>query len=639
MNDVMEKHSTFNAQRSTSKDGCAPIFGRWKLSVGRWTFFFTLILCLHASAQSPAPQPDPLMQLMLTQPSIEVSTNIEINAVFDPPTIGVGEKTTYRITINAISDSIKWPEDIYAPSELSLKQSARGQVLQSAGAALKPMTTINHHVTSATAGEFTIPEFRVKIYGRNVAVPAARLIVSDDIVMTNAPSSRLFVEVSSTNAFCGQPVKVRVLMPSLRGNVIQALQQVQVNGDGILVDQSAVRQSIQQLDFNGRSAPTYIYETTLTPLVAGGINVGAQAFTSGNQFAGAIIIRGNATIPGSGAAPILLDSDSVRLNVEPLPRSGVLPGFSGAIGQFTLDATRLTTNRVAVGDSVKLLVTFRTSGESIRLLAPPSPVVSNWQMFPPLPEGGPVLTATTEGIACSQTFVYTLIPLTNDMTKTPAIPFSCFNPLSKSYVDLTIPPQPITVLAGGATAEAQAFAQSAAATINDKKLQLSSIALSPGRTNSSLLPLQMRESFLLLQLVPLVGFTGLWAWDRRRKFYESHPEILVRRKVKHALSRERIMLRHAVDAGDTARFASGAVNAMRLVCAPHFPAVPRALVGRDVLLLLGESEQRGRTGEVVRRFFAFTDAAQFGATSPGADDLLGLQGELFAVLDKLEAML
>ena len=54
------------------------------------------------------------------------------------------------------------------------------------------------------------------------------------------------------------------------------------------------------------------------------------------------------------------------------------------------------------------------------------------------------------------------------MTATPAIPFSYFDPAQKKYVDLTIPAVTIKVLSGGATAEAQAIAQVAAAATNER---------------------------------------------------------------------------------------------------------------------------------------------------------------------------
>jgi hypothetical protein len=634
------KRSTFNAQRSTLNDARAQnLFGRWKLNVGRWAFLSAFLLPHSVFAQSPAPQPDPLMQLMLTQPPIEISTNIEVRAVFDPPVVSIGEKSIYRVTINTVSDSVRWPEDIYAPGELVVKQSSRGQFLQPAGATIKPVTTINHHVVANAAGEFTIPEFKVKVYGRNVSVPSARLIVSPNPIPNAPRAARLFLEIAQTNVFTGQPIKVSVILPAGVGNSIQALQQVQLNGDGILLDQTSIRQRVQQVEIGGRAGPAYIFESTITPLVAGGIDVKAQGFTAGNQFAGGVIISGTAVIAGGQPQFSLLDSDAVRLNVEPLPRSGALLGFSGAIGKFTLDPPQMGTNRLVVGEAAKLFVTFRTDGDIKRLLPPQPPAVTNWQIFPPLPEGAHILTATTAGISSAQTFVYTIIPLTNDIRSTPEIPFSYFDPEKKIYKDLTIPALPVNVIAGAATAAAQAIAQAAAAKTNQTRLTLSGLARSPGKSASSLIPLQQRHVFWLAQLVPLLSFAGLWFWDRRRRFYEANPDVLIRKRALWALRQERTSLDKAAAARESKEFCARALSALRIASAPHFPATPRALVGGDVLKLLGESDRDSRQGDAVRKLFSQMDASQFGANTKPTDDLLALKSDLDQVLDGLEARL
>ena len=54
----------------------------------------------------------------------------------------------------------------------------------------------------------------------------------------------------------------------------------------------------------------------------------------------------------------LVDSDPVTIAVRPLPKAGELPGFTGGIGNFTIDPPALTTNRLRVGEPVRLTVTF-----------------------------------------------------------------------------------------------------------------------------------------------------------------------------------------------------------------------------------------------------------------------------------------
>jgi hypothetical protein len=207
-------------------------------------------------------------------------------------------------------------------------------------------------------------------------------------------------------------------------------------------------------------------------------------------------------------------------------------------------------------------------------------------------------------------------------------------------VDLTIPSVPITITPSTTSIDSQLLAEANAASAPDeKKLVLSSLAMTPGSAANSLVPLQQRAWFLLVQLLPVFGFGGLWAWDRRRRYLEQHPDIVLRRRARRALRRERRVLQKAVRAGDSLRYANVAVSAMRVACAPHYPAEPRALVCRDVLDLIGETERAGRVGEVIRRFFAVADASLFSATATETNGLLSLQPELERVLEQLEARL
>src|SRR5262249_9117008 len=145
--------------------------------------------------------------------------------------------------------------------------------------------------------------------------------------------------------------------------------------------------------------------------------------------------------------------------------------------------------------------------------------------------------------------------------------------------------------------------------------------------------------FPVVQLAPALAFTGLWYWDRRRRYLEQHPEVVHRRSARRALIRERRSLRRAARAGDAPSFAAAAVNAMRAACAPHYPAAPPAVVGRDVLEVLPEPDRSGTSGEVVRRIFASIDASRFANNSGDVSQLLSLHPEVESVLEVLEARL
>jgi hypothetical protein len=163
---------------------------------------------------------------------------------------------------------------------------------------------------------------------------------------------------------------------------------------------------------------------------------------------------------------------------------------------------------------------------------------------------------------------------------------------------------------------------------------LSGLAASPGWTGT-LLPLQTSPWFPIVQLIPAGAFLGLWTWDRRRRYYEQHPDVLLRRRARRALHREWRALRRAARDKDAPRFAGAAVSAMRVACAPHYPAEPRALVGKDILQVIGTNG----VSDTVRRFFATSDAAHFAANKSDLSGLLTLQPELEKVLEQLESRL
>jgi hypothetical protein len=438
-----------------------------------------------------------------------------------------------------------------------------------------------------------------------------------------------------TNLFLGQPVNVRVLLPGSQEGVVEGLTQVQFNGEGFMVDMSQVQQRIEAVPLDGRNVASCVFETVITPIEAGRLSLIAQGFTSGSTVSGSVVVIGPVTIPGGLSQHVLVDSDPVIVNVKPLPRERELPGFNGAIGNFTNDPPTLATNVVFVGEPVALTVIIRGQGSLGRLVAPTPPRVRDWRVFAATGDDAPPQVVQARGFA---KFIYTLIPTTESARATPAIPFSFFDPNRGDFVDLTIPAVPITVKAGAQPAEMQAWVQlEATADGGEQEPALSGLAATPGRRARSLAPPHRGPWFL--QLAPALVFAGLWLWDRRRRYLERHPDVVLRRRARRALRREWRALRKAAQSGDVPRFAGCAVSALRVACAPHYPAEPQALVGGDVLPLLEPAQREARAGETVRRVFSVADAERFAPHPADAGELLSLYPELERVLEQLEAKL
>jgi hypothetical protein len=591
----------------------------------RAIFFILPLLVLSAGQYqtASAQTPDQLMQLMRSQPGVDISAPVTATAEFDPPQVRPGEKAVYRVTFNATAVSVNLPGKIPAPPELKIHLSGSGQTMQQVGGEFQNFATFDYDVRADAAGNFTMPEFTAEVYGKPVAIPAAVLEVKTDLPEPHEPARQLFVEPSATNVFVGEVFNVSVFLPATAAGAIEGVSDVQLNGDSFIVDKNASRQSIRSVILNGRRATAYIYETSGTPIAAGTLNLSAQGFTVEMQ-------------PGGAQKMILLDSDPVAVNVRPLPGGNELPGFNGLVGDYASDPPSLATNVLKTGEPVKLTVVIRAPNNLSRITPPPPPRAEGWQIFP-AERGG--IIAGGNGQNPGASFNYTLIPLTTGVRATPVIPFSSFDPVRGQYVDLTIPSLPVTVSASESETNAGAALLVENNSEPEQKIGLSKLAATPGWTTGGLVPWQLRGGFWFVQIFPVLGFCGLWFWDRRRRFLEAHPEIVRRRAARRELRREWRALEKSAAQNDAADFVRRAIHAFQIASAPHFPAAPRALVCGDVLEILTPPERAGKSGETVRRFFSAADAAAFASSPEIKNELLAEKSALKEILLKLEARL
>jgi len=631
--------------------------------VWRWVAALAGVLCfgsvtmaqlatgaLPAAVQPPTgaqPAPsaaklDPLLQLMNSQPPIDTESPVTVQAEFDPPVVVLGGRLIYRLTLNAMNEAIKLPDKLPAPPGLELSPAGRGQTFAYGGPKLVPRTTINFNARVSSLGSFVMPSFVLTAYNKAVTVPAARVTVVPPGTPNAAEAQRLLVELPPGDIYVGQTLNLRVvaLDPSQPGLQLQGLSQVQVNGESFLADTTVYRVRREAVVRDGRSYPALVYELTLTPIRDGTNTFTVQAHAMVSrviQTAPGVVFQGSVLTSTS----TLWESDPVSVVVKSLPREGQLPGFTGAIGTFALEPPRLSTNTVRAGEPVTLTVTIRGQGNIGRLVPPKLAPMREWQVFPPSLDPTPAYVIQQRG---SCTFSYTLIPLSDRIKATPAIPFSYFDPQKAAYINLTIPPVPLTVqpALGGvtlATPVPSSFTGPEETSPGERELVLSGLAETPGRRVRSLVPWQEQHWFPIVQLLPALVMGGLWLWDRRRRYFEQHPEVLLRRQARRGLRRQLRLARKAAAEGDSSRFVAAAVEALREACAPHAAATPRALVCSDVLAELPPAARVGPDGELVRRLFAAADARRFGGLGADGAELLNTRPQLERLLRQLKAKL
>jgi hypothetical protein len=389
-------------------------------------------------------------------------------------------------------------------------------------------------------------------------------------------------------------------------------------------------------EHNGERYAAFIQEVVITPMREGLQTLVAQA---NSISARPIMVQPGVFQNGGG----LIDSDPTKMLVKGLPDAGRLPGFSGAIGSFSVESPKLSANQVRAGDPLTLRVMVRGEGNLGRLTMPPIPRQRDWQSFPPEGDPAPPFIIQQRGYTV---FSYTVIPLNQKLTKTPAIPFCAFDPDKGAYVDLTVPGVPLTVTPPppGSEARLQAAQADSHDDNNDgsdreRALVMTGLADKPGTIVSGLSPLQDRVWFLSLQLVPAIGIAAMLFWEKRRRYLEENPDVVRKRKARRGLRKQLAVAQRAAAERDARGFVTGGINALREACAPHGAANPEALVCADVLRELPRTERENGGGQLVRRLFTADDAIRFGGPVKDGTELLALRPELERVLEELKARL
>ncbi len=208
-----------------------------------------------------------------------------------------------------------------------------------------------------------------------------------------------------------------------------------------------------------------------------------------------------------------IQSEPVALEVKSLP-SGAPPGFSGAVGNFTM-TVEANPKSVQVGDPITVTSTVTGRGNFDRIDGPVLEDERGWHKYPPTSK---FKQDDDVGISGTKTFETVLSPNEKKQTIAPFV-FSFFDPAKEKYVTLRSDAIPVRV--EGTAIAAASPPPSAAAPLNPAS-PTPATAASPSTaatpkpqdilyqlterpaTAQSFVPLYERKTFWLAQIVPLL---------------------------------------------------------------------------------------------------------------------------------------
>jgi len=420
----------------------------------------------------------------------------------------------------------------------------------------------NYSVTPLRPGKFTIPGFEVRAGGQQIRTkpavlevvapagyvppatvpppgaarqPMQALPVPPQPQRGGADGEAFFGELvmGAKTAYVGEVVPVELRF-YFRGDLpLSNLQPPTFGGDGFTAVPLGEPEQTEQMVsntpyrvFTFRSAITAVKTGEITipqikmpgTVISAGAPPGIDAFF--DQF-----FR-NMPIPGMGRQEqIEVTTREKVLQVVPLPKDGRPANFSGAIGQFTLEATA-TPRKASVGEPVTLQLSVSGRGNFDAMASPVLTADEGWRTYAPKED----FTKTDAiGFGGSKKFDFNLVARSN-RTATPGAEFSYFDPSKKGYVTLTSAPIPIDA-AGRETAGSDqdtlppvsaAPAGPQAAPAAPSADDVASPAASMGKASAFGFVPQLRSPwFLRINLALLASFAlalPILLWLRRRAF-------------------------------------------------------------------------------------------------------------------------
>ncbi len=140
-----------------------------------------------------------------------------------------------------------------------------------------------------------------------------------------------------------------------------------------------------------------------------------------------------------------LRSKPIKIVVTPLPKEGQPTDFSGAVGEYTLDAS-VDRTEVKTSEAVTLKVTIKGRGNIKMLPNPKVEIPADFEVYEP--KVTDAIRRRGGVVSGSKTFEYVLIPRAAGTQVIKPVTYSYFDPRKRSYVALRSPEFEIHVAKG-----------------------------------------------------------------------------------------------------------------------------------------------------------------------------------------------
>lgn len=471
---------------------------------------------------------------------------------FDQDAITIGESVTMTMTFDGgRPDAIPAPpsvpglriEDLH--SDMTSMQIINGQITR--------RFSHTFQATPTQTGVFEIPSMAATIEGQPCKSDPLKLTVTapgappPGVNAENPEIAFMRLEVPKQSFYVGEVIRAELQL-YLRDGIMR-ISDFQMNppqAEGFTVGKTT--------ETPHRQATVGNHRYTVVPLTMAYIPVKVGSLTIGSSEGSMNLLMGPLDFFGrpTHSQHLTLTNQAVNVQVLPLPTDNVPPGFSGAVGHYSMALSVSPTN-VAIGDpvTVKVDITGVGSMDGLRL-----PTQMGWQQFKLYPPTSEFHVNQNDPLGVSGTmhFALTAVPESMDVHELPPFVFTYFDPDRKTYQTLSHPAVPLTVRPSAASLPAPTFSNISSSDNPGGGQDVSPIKPRFGALAQLTPPLVWQPWFLALQTVPVLAWVSLLIRRKQQERLANNPRLRRQRQVEQTVRGGLKQLREAADAGRSEEF-------------------------------------------------------------------------------------
>ena len=336
--------------------------------------------------------------------------------------------------------------------------------------------------------------------------------------------------------------------------------------------------------------------------------------------------------PFGRSKSVLIQSDSLLIDVLPLPESGRPAFFTGAVGKFNLSAI-ITPKQVQAGDPVTLLIEISGEGNFSAVKSVDVEVPDGVKLYDPTIEEEEMITKGRYG--GRRTYEYILIPQNMGVLEVPAVKFAYFDPEIEQYITLESDTMFVRCEEGVPLEESENIYSLKRSDIERVGRDIRYIKPDVDNWESPMV-LYNSWTFWLSQLIVPVGFGTFFVFHRHRQRLRGDLAYARRRRARgEALKQLEHIDRLLLD-GDSNLYYAGVQHTLKEFVGDIFNVPSAGMTTEDCVKVLFEARVSEELIEKTRLIFSLCDDARFAQKSVSVMDMKRVRIQLEELIQSLE---